>query len=95
MATSSRVTVEKVTVQQIPGIRLELTIPEAETLAAILGFVGGSPEKSPRGNANSILEALTKSEISYYRTDDRKLITGALRFKNYPEFQEEEEDCSL
>lgn len=39
-------------------VTLTLTSEEAEALVSVLMRVGGTPTKSPRGNIESILEAL-------------------------------------
>lgn len=47
------------------GVTLELSKLEAQALAEVLGWVGGSPELSPRKYIHNIDEALRKLNYNY------------------------------
>lgn len=49
--------------QTVTTITLELTKDEAQTLATLLGYVGGSPTKSQRANTDNIRIALNDAGI--------------------------------
>lgn len=55
MATASSLS-RMVTVKTVT---LQLSEEEARTLLAVCGFIGGSPEKSPRGHMEKIEAALS------------------------------------
>ena len=70
---------------KVTSIILELSDKEAETLAAILGRVGGDPNGSPRKHTDSISTALGKAGFSWERrTDAYKCMNGeGIRFAKY------------
>lgn len=84
MAYADRATREVVTTKTENVIRLDLSESEAETLAVVLSRVGGSPYRSPRGNAENILDALTVIIGDYRNLPVYKLGTGAINFADVP-----------
>ena len=52
------------------SVVLALSQSEATTLRMILAYVGGSPEHSRRGDADSITRALSDAGIHWFPTHD-------------------------
>jgi len=63
MAKAEKTKIERVITEE--GVVLQLTMPEARALFAILWRVGGSPVTSPRGLADGIRNALTEAATGY------------------------------
>ena len=62
--------VEVKTVKEVKRITLELTMTEARTLASVFERIGGSPEKTLRGQIDSIGRALRVVGVAaYYKPD--------------------------
>lgn len=67
------------------GVVLTLTELEAETLAAILGKIGGSSETSPRGYASRIAVKLSTAGFYYDRNYQiYSALQGGLSFDGLP-----------
>ena len=56
--------VEVIKVEKVPAYTLELSKDEAETLFALLGFVGGEPQTTARKYASEIYDVLEGAGIS-------------------------------
>jgi hypothetical protein len=66
------------------SILLTLTPDEADMLAAVLGKIGGSPSDSPRRHQESIRNALRRVGLNYDSAASWPLLSGHLRFGDYP-----------
>ncbi|MEU1037663.1 hypothetical protein [Streptomyces sp. NPDC005907] len=86
MAVAEKTTVERTVTEE--GFTLKLTVDEAETLVAVLARVGGSPDQSPRGNAESVLDALIAAGARTYYPQPQghpvHLLRGFVAFDDYP-----------
>lgn len=65
---------------------LEMTKDEAETLRVVLANVDGSPDNSPRKNAQAIANELSANDIDYRSADAYKYLSGggSIYFRDYP-----------
>lgn len=62
---------------------LILSKEEANTLAAVMARVGGSPSGSPRAHIISIQNALQRVDINYYNTTEKRLMHGSIMLDTY------------
>ncbi|MEV0444042.1 hypothetical protein AB0I84_18745 [Streptomyces spectabilis] len=85
MAIAEKHTVERVVTEE--SFALTLSVAEAETLVAVLAHVGGDPDESPRGKAESVLEALMATGVrTYYPSPadhPNALARGSVVFNDY------------
>jgi hypothetical protein len=65
-------------------VLLCLTQAEAETIAAMLQFVGGSPKTSRRRHAESVVTALNNIGVRLDVSDVDRTKVGSIHFKNRP-----------
>ena len=72
--TSQRVEIVATRVEEV--VTLQMTRAEAETLVAILENVGGNPEKTRRGDSDTIRAALLRTDVSR----DGISMTGSVYF---------------
>lgn len=65
------------------GVQLDLSYAEAATLGNILNSVGGDHDKSPRGYADAINDALKTAGIGWPDADKIKhLVKGSIYYSN-------------
>ncbi|MFE5092071.1 hypothetical protein ACFRCI_17155 [Streptomyces sp. NPDC056638] len=70
------------------SVTLTMSRAHAETLASVLGKVGGNRETSPRGHAEDILDALVAKGFKYSTTystpadHPARKLTGSLMFES-------------
>lgn len=84
--TPVQVTVTQMkTEEKQTGVRLDLTMAEAETLRVILHRIGGNSQKSPRKYTQRIVDALSDAGVvwdsEHYAVEEER---GAIYFLNYP-----------
>lgn len=60
----AKATKQVVMTETLTGVTLELSVQEARTLAVILRHVGGHPETTRRGDAQSISAALEGAGVA-------------------------------
>lgn len=83
MATSQTKTETTVTTV---GVTLELSMDEVAALLAVLALVGGDPDTSPRGHADSVYRAL-RDAVGYPLPQtgaEVNRVTRGVYFDNYP-----------
>jgi hypothetical protein len=86
----ARVQVNREVVRRVKDVTLTLNEDEANTLAAIMGHIGGRAD-SPRKHTTAILSALSGAGFKWYVGDvlddqahPARLVSGSLRFADYP-----------
>lgn len=86
MATAKKIT------KTVETITLELTPAEAEVIAAIGAYIGGSIKESPRGDYRAVVKALEGAGVyshnDYDRRHPRNLVnkeqSASIYFREYP-----------
>lgn len=84
MATAQRTTKTKTVTKEVPTIRLDLSINEAQFFRKVLQRVGGNPFHSARIYADSINRALGEAGIPYGCGDRYQVTDTAIAFRDQP-----------
>jgi hypothetical protein len=71
--------VERVTTETVT-FTLTLSAEEAETLAAVMGTVGGDCELSARKHTDAVLRALEAAGVAWFRRTISRTLTGHVLF---------------
>jgi hypothetical protein len=71
--------------KEIVTYSVKLSKDEAETLAYVLAKVGGTEEKSARGDTQGILNALAAEGVNYEKAKAYGQANGSIIFSDRPE----------